>query len=55
MIIFKKTAPETKPAVPETENRFEKIRKSAADKHKASDTDGGKRRDRQATEDDETV
>jgi hypothetical protein len=36
----------------ETEaNRFEHIRKAAAERHKKSDTDGARRRDRQTADD----
>jgi hypothetical protein len=33
------------------ENRFERIRRAAAERHRKADTDGTRRRDRQAAED----
>lgn len=41
------------PPVPEEteENRFERIRKEAAERHRKADTDGTRRRDRQTAED----
>jgi hypothetical protein len=40
------------PALKETEeNRFERIRKIAAERHRKSDTDGTRRRSRQTAED----
>jgi hypothetical protein len=33
------------------ENRFERIRKEAAERHRKADTDGRRRRDRQTVED----
>ncbi len=50
MITF---APKTNvpPVLEETEeNRFERIRKEAAERHRKSDTDGTRRRDRQTVE-----
>ena len=42
---------DTPPTAKEVEdNRFEQIRKQAADRHKKSDTDGARRRDRQTAE-----
>jgi len=35
----------------EEENRFEQIRKAAAERHNKSDTDGTRRRDRQKADD----
>jgi hypothetical protein len=45
-----------KPNVPSVldkteENRFERIRKEAAERHREADTDGKRRRDRQEVED----
>lgn len=55
MISFsKKTEPKPVQAEPET-NRFEQVRKSAADRHKQSVTDGERRRDKQTTEDNRLV
>ena len=40
------------PGIKETEeNRFERIRKEAAERHRKADTDGKRRRARQTTED----
>jgi hypothetical protein len=41
------TAPPTKEV---EDNRFEQIRKAAAERHRKSDTDGTRRRDRQTAE-----
>ena len=60
MIFFGKKTAETKPASPQAdkpvspqaeENRFEQIRKTAAESHKKSDSDGTRRRARQTAED----
>ncbi|GLS29375.1 hypothetical protein SAMN04488498_13830 [Mesorhizobium albiziae] len=51
MIAFK-PKPEVPPMLNETEdNRFERIRKERADRHRKADTDGTRRRDRQTVED----
>ena len=51
MIKFEEKSERAKP-IPETEaNRFERIRKAAAERHKKSDTDGARRRERQTVED----
>ncbi|WP_378941585.1 hypothetical protein [Mesorhizobium sp. ANAO-SY3R2] len=43
---------ELKPsAIKDENNRFEQIRKAAAERHRKSDTDGTRRRARQAAED----
>jgi len=55
MITFTKKT-ETKPVAEETsDNRFEQIRKAATERHKKSDTDGAKRRERQTAEDNRLV
>lgn len=52
MITFEKKPDLPMPVATETEeNRFERIRRIAADRHKKSDTDGTRRRDRQTIED----
>ena len=44
------------PALEETEeNRFERIRKAAAERHRKSDTDGTRRRARQTAEDNRLI
>ncbi len=44
------------PALEETEeNRFERIRKAAAERHRKSDTDGTRRRARQSAEDNRLI
>lgn len=55
MITFvKKTEPQ--PLAKEAEgNRFEQIRKTAAERHKKSDTDGKRRRARQTAEDNRLI
>lgn len=51
MISFvKKPAPQPSPTEAE-DNRFEQIRKAAAERHKESDTAGTRRRDRQKADD----
>jgi hypothetical protein len=51
MITFIKTpSPEPRPSEAE-DNRFEKIRKAATERHAKSDTDGTRRRARQTAED----
>lgn len=51
MISFVKKA-ELQPLAKEAgDNRFEQIRKAAAEQHKKSDTDGARRRERQTAED----
>ena len=51
MITFlKKAKPQPIPNESE-ENRFEQIRKAAKERHRKSDTDGTRRRDRQKAED----
>jgi hypothetical protein len=37
------------------ENRFERIRKEIADRHRKADTDGTRRRDRQTAEDNRLI
>jgi hypothetical protein len=50
----KKTDP--KPATEENEqNRFEDIRKAAAERHRKADTDGTRRRARQTAEDNRLI
>lgn len=52
MISFrKKPADPTPPPDDATDNRFEQIRKQAADAHKKSDADSSRRRARQTAED----
>ena len=52
MISFmKKTGNPQLPPRPAEDNRFEQIRKAAAERHKKSDTDGSRRRARQIVED----
>jgi hypothetical protein len=47
---------EAKPLPKEVEdNRFEQIRKAAAERHRKSDTDGARRRDRQKADDNRLV
>lgn len=41
----------TPSAAKDEDNRFEQIRKAAAERHRKSDTDGTRRRDRQTAED----
>lgn len=50
MIKFKKTEEPVPVSVHEEENRFEQIRKTATERHKKSDTDGARRRDKQTAE-----
>ncbi|MDR7033344.1 hypothetical protein [Mesorhizobium sp. BE184] len=51
MITYVKN-PDLTPTAKDTEqNRFETIRKAAADRHKKADTDGARRRSRQTVED----
>ena len=55
MITFVKNA-DPQPLTDETEeNRFEQIRKAAAERHRKSDTDGTRRRARQTAEDNRMV
>jgi hypothetical protein len=52
MITFEKKGDLPPTVASETEeNRFEQIRKLAAERHKRADTDGTRRRDRQTVED----
>jgi len=51
MISFMKKAENPQPPRPADDNRFEQIRKTAAERHKKSDTDGSRRRARQIVED----
>jgi hypothetical protein len=52
MITFEKKGDLPPTVANETEeNRFEQIRKLAAERHKKADTDGTRRRDRQTVED----
>ena len=52
MITFQKKGDLPQPVAGETEqNRFDRIRKLAAEKHRKSDTDGTPRRDRQTAKD----
>lgn len=54
MILEKKDGP---PPVPEDteENRFERIRAAAAERHRKADTDGTRRRARQTAEDNRLI
>lgn len=55
MIAFvKKTDAQPAPEQAE-ENRFEQIRKAAAERHRKADTDGTRRRDRQKAEDNRLI
>ncbi|MBX9453200.1 hypothetical protein [Neoaquamicrobium sediminum] len=55
MITFVKKA-EPQPAPDESkENRFEQIREAAKERHRKSDTDGTRRRARQAAEDNRLI
>jgi hypothetical protein len=55
MIAFTpKQAPQPSPTDAD-DNRFEQIRKVAAERHKKSDTDGRRRRDRQKAEDNRLI
>jgi hypothetical protein len=55
MISFAKpTEPQPSPKEAD-DNRFEQIRKAAADRHKKSDTDGTRRRARQTAEDNRLI
>jgi hypothetical protein len=55
MISFIKK-PVAQPSAPETEdNRFEQIHKAAAERHKKSDPDGTRRRDRQKAQDNRLI
>jgi hypothetical protein len=55
MISFeKKTGPQPRPEQAE-DNRFEQIRREAAERHRKSDTDGTRRRDRQKAEDNRLI
>lgn len=48
--------PSVSPGIKETEeNRFERIRKEIADRHRKADTDGTRRRDRQTAEDNRLI
>jgi hypothetical protein len=52
MITFVKKTNDAAPlAKPTEENRFEEIRKAAAERHRKSDTDGTRRRAKQTAED----
>ena len=52
MISFQKKGDPPQPVAGETEqNRFDRIRKLAAEKRRKSDTDGTQQRDRQTAED----
>ncbi len=52
-----KPAVPVKPVLPDapTGNRFEDIRRAAAERHKKSDTDGSRRRDRQTAQDNRLI
>ncbi len=50
----KKPAPQPTPNETET-NRFDRIRKAAAEQHRKSDTDGAKRRERRTVEDNRII
>ena len=50
MISYKKQS-ELPPVVKDDNDRFEQIRKAAAERHRKSDTDGARRRDRQKADD----
>jgi hypothetical protein len=55
MIAFEKksiTPPDAKEA---QENRFEQIRRQAAERHRKSDTDGARRRAKQTSEDNRLI
>jgi hypothetical protein len=52
--LVKKAEPRPVPKQAE-DNRFEQIRKAAAERHKKSDTDGTRRRARQTAEDNRLV
>ena len=52
--ILKKAEPQPIPDESE-ENRFEQIRKAAKERHRKSDTDGTRRRDRQKAEDNRLI
>ncbi|PWK61964.1 hypothetical protein C8K44_12928 [Aminobacter sp. AP02] len=55
MIAFaKKTHPQQTSKQVE-DNRFEQIRKAAAERHRKADTDGTRRRDRQKAEDNRLI
>ncbi|WP_311031058.1 hypothetical protein [Mesorhizobium koreense] len=52
MISFMKKSENLQPpSKPAEDNRFEQIRKTAAERHKKSDTDGSRRRARRIVED----
>ena len=51
MISFMKKAENPQPPRPADDNRFEQIRKTAAERHKKSDPDGSRRRARRIVED----
>lgn len=55
MITFVKTNDPQPVTAPTDENRFEQIRKAAADRHRKSDTDGTRRRARQTAEDNKLI
>ena len=56
MISYFKKIVDIKPASPQAEdNRFEQIRKTAAEGHKKSDTSGAARRARQTAEDNRLI
>jgi hypothetical protein len=55
MISYKKQS-ELPPVIEDDgDNRFEQIRKAAAERHRKSDTDGTRRRDRQKADDNKLV
>ena len=52
MISFEKKTTKTQASIePAEDNRFEEIRKAAAERHRKADTDGTRRRARQTAED----
>ena len=56
IIVEKKSQPSQPPVQAETEaNRFERIRKAAAERYRKADTDGTRRRERQKAEDNRLI
>ena len=51
MISYKKQSDPPRLVKDDNDNRFEQIRKAAAERHLKSDTDGARRRDRQKADD----
>ena len=50
MITFERKTDTPPPTKEVEDNRFEQIRKAAAERHRKSDTDGTRRRDKQTAE-----